>query len=412
MSKTNRPCITYVAIEDPKSGLFKTQVLDLLSQLRKTSPFKIRLCIFIYPWHLFFRRQCLTRLRETCAERQICLHVYPVLLPVKYSLMSVIWFRLTTVWLAVIAQLLPKSDVVHCRGYFATFLGLKSRLSGKVIFDTRSSWVDENIAAGRLAAKSNLHAKWLKFEQRCFRSAAYTIGVSNAMSVVASRGPAQVYETIPIVANSSLVGFSKSFRSYMRQQLGWEHRHVAAYSGSLGLDRINKSVLTKLLALLVQAKADLRFLFLTSEDPDVIGQILRLAGIEEGAARCLAVSSEELGNYLSIADFGIHALPLQPDSETRLGTKVVEYWVNGLPVLVTSSVGAAARIINEHGVGQVLPIGALEGSSHGYELDISGLNRDNSIRSFKAFDIKQFDIESVAEKYARVYELLLRQALH
>lgn len=411
MSVANRSHINYVTIEDPSSGLFKTQVLDLLSHSVKAAPARIRLCVFIYPWHLISKRMCLLALRKTCEDSQICLRIYPVLLPVKYSLINFVWFQLTMIWLALIAQLMPKCAVAHCRGYFAAFMGIKSRSDCKVVFDTRSSWVDENVAAGRLTPESNLHVNWLKLERFCFRSAAYTLGVSDAMALVARRGPSQVYETIPIVANASLVGFSESFRNRMRKQLGWEHCQVAVYSGSFGLNRINLNVLTRLLGLLGGAEDDLRFLFLTPEDPDLIGEVLRLSGIDEDAGQCFSVSAEMLGNYLSIADFGIHALPTQPDSATRLGTKVVEYWVNGLPTLVTSSVGAAARIINEFGVGQVLPIDALERSSQRNRVDISGLNRNNFTRSFKALDTKQFDVQSVAAKYIRVYELLLRPSI-
>ena len=78
--------------------------------------------------------------------------------------------------------------------------------------------------------------------------------------------------------------------------------------------------------------------------------------------------------------------------------------------MVTSSVGAAARIISEYGVGQVLPIGVLDGAGQGCKLDISALNRNDATQSFKAFDVSQFDIESVVAKYTSVYGFLLRQA--
>ena len=409
MRKTSKPRVNYITIEDPGSGLFRTQVLDLIGCLTKTASAEISLCIFIYPWHLFSRRRCLSQLLTKCGVEGISVHIYPVLVPVKFSLMSGLWFKLGAAWLIVIAQLLPKSDIAHCRGYFATFIGIKSRPKCKVVFDTRSSWVDENVAAGRLTAKSNLHTRWLKFEQYCLRKADYTIGVSDAMAVVAERGPSQTYETIPIIANRSLLGFSESFRDQMRKRFGWDGLQVAVYSGSLGLNRINQSILTKLLALLACGNDELRFLFLTAEDPNLIQQMVRLAGIRDDTARCFSVSPEKLGDYLSIADFGIHALPTQPDSETRLGTKVVEYWVNGLPTMVTSSVGAAAKITNEFRVGQVLPIDALEGFSHRVKVDTSGLNRANFIQSFEAFDVKQFDIQCVAEKYTKVYELLSMQ---
>lgn len=409
MSAANRPNINYVTIEDPASGLFKTQVLDLLIHSVKASREKMGLCVFTYPWHLFSKRKCLRVLRNTCEASQIQLHIYPVLIPVKYSLSTALWFHLTMSWLSLVAQLLPKCDIAHCRGYFATFMGIKSRTNSKVIFDMRSSWVDENVAAGRLAPDSNLHLNWLKLEQFCLHSASYTLGVSDAMELIARRGPTLAYETIPIAANAALIGFSESYRNRMRQKFGWEACQVAVYSGSFGLNGINVCVLTRLLGLLGQPKHNLRFLFLTHEDPKLIAEILGRAGIDESAARCFSVSVEMLGNYLSIADFGIHALPAQPDSATRLGTKVVEYWVNGLPTLVTSTVGAAAQIINEFAVGQVVPIDALENNNPRGRIDISELFRKNFGEALKALNTEQFDLQSVTEKYMKVYGLLLQR---
>ena len=174
MSEDNCLKINYVTIENPASGLFQTQVLDVLTHAVQVAPASITLSVFIYPWHLFSKLRCLLDLRKTCEENQLCLRVYPVLFPVKYSLMNFWGFQLTLIWLALIAQLLPKCDVAHCRGYFATFMGIKSRSNCKVVFDMRSSWVDENVAAGRLTPNSNLHINWLKLERFCFRSAAFT----------------------------------------------------------------------------------------------------------------------------------------------------------------------------------------------------------------------------------------------
>ena len=231
------------------------------------------------------------------------------------------------------------------------------------------------------------------------------------MALVARRGPSQAYETIPIAANANLIGFSESFRERMRNELGWERCKVAVYSGSFGLNGINVNVLTRLLGLLGRPEDNLRFLFLTPEDPNLIGEILRKAGVGEDIGRSFSVSADMLGNYLSIADFGIHALPAQPDSETRLGTKVVEYWMNGLPTLVTSSVGAAAKIINEFGVGKVLPIEALQSVSEQERVDISEFSRADFMSSLKALDTKQFDVQSIAAKYMKVYEVALRPSI-
>lgn len=411
MSVADRRKINYISIENPASGLFRTQVLDSLCYSSKLTSASITLCVLLYPWHLLSKRESLLNLRKTCEENDIRLRLYPVLFPVKFSMTNSFSFKVTLAWLGLIAQLMPKCDVAHCRGYFATFMGIKLRGNCRVVFDMRSSWVDENIAAGRLVPHSRLHAKWLRLEGFCLRASACTLGVSEAMALVARRGPSRFYKTIPIAANAAFVGFSGSFRVHMRRELGWDSCRVAVYSGSFGLNQVNLEAITRLLGLLGRSEDNLRFLFLTPEDPKLIAEILRKAGIKKQRAKHFSISAEMLGDYLSIADFGIHALPVQPDSETRLGTKVVEYWMNGLPTLVTSSVGAAAKIINDFSVGDVISIDVLDCVAEEKQVDVSAMTRDNFVSAFEALDVMRFDVQRVAASYIEVYELLFRRTV-
>jgi glycosyltransferase involved in cell wall biosynthesis len=114
----------------------------------------------------------------------------------------------------------------------------------------------------------------------------------------------------------------------------------------------------------------------------------------------------EMSGWLSVADIGVHALPLQLDSATRLGTKVVEYWANGLPVIVNENVGAAADFINEFNVGLVLDSTKDVDEGGGLTQQIISLTQVD--RQYQTdFATKHFSSVTIAKKYLNAYRYCL-----
>jgi len=159
---------------------------------------------------------------------------------------------------------------------------------------------------------------------------------------------------IPISVKISSFKFSESFREKMRDSLGFVGKTVLVYSGSFGQANINFFALRKFFSFLFASNSNFRILFLTGEKEEKI--IRMLEGVDNCKEKFALIrpSFNQMGDWLSVGDIGVHALPKQLDFATRLGTKVVEYWANGLPVIVNEYVGAAAQLINENELGFVL----------------------------------------------------------
>ena len=108
----------------------------------------------------------------------------------------------------------------------------------------------------------------------------------------------------------------------------------------------------------------------------------------------------EISDYLSAADYGYHAIPAQPDSFSRMGTKIVEYLAVGLPAIVNENVGAAASILNEHNLGITIN----ENSNSKFIVDrlklINEIDRSERINFAK----ENFEVSSAAKKYLKIYE--------
>jgi glycosyltransferase involved in cell wall biosynthesis len=209
----------------------------------------------------------------------------------------------------------------------------------------------------------------------------------------------------PIVVNSQKIFFNSTQRELVRRQLNVENKLVFLYSGSLGMYGVNIPALVKLLKLISASFENAFFVFITGERNELVSSLLKKAGILKENSFITESKSHDLSEWLSTADFGIHALPKQLDSSTRLGTKVVEYWVAGLPTIVNKYVGAAAQITEEYQIGFVVhdefKLSSEEVKSI---LDLLEMDR-NKIREI-AMDI--FDSRVVAQKYINSYTKCLK----
>ena len=124
------------------------------------------------------------------------------------------------------------------------------------------------------------------------------------------------------------------------------------------------------------------------------------AGIEYENYKIIHPKLNEISSWLDCADIGLHALPKQLDSATRLGTKVVEYWFNGLPVIINKNVGAAVEYIENYRIGYVVE-DDLE--SHNLKEKINELlNYDRNYIS--NFAKEKFSSKHISFQYLQLYK--------
>ena len=154
--------------------------------------------------------------------------------------------------------------------------------------------------------------------------------------------------------SSERIFFSNKERIKLRDKWNWSKNNVYVYSGSFGLYGLNKEFLFKLISLIINLDNNAKFLFLLSNDENEFNSFIQKFNISNNSFKYYSVTSDELYKFLSASDIGIHALPSQLDSFTRLSTKVVEYWCAGLPTLINNNVGEAADISIKNDLGIVI----------------------------------------------------------
>ena len=395
--------VAYLTIEDITSGLFKTQILDIIEEISNHDK-SIRFEIFILnrPWLYLKHKNILNEYRSIYNSFNITFTYLPFLPPLRNSLRFFLYSFFVTKWFSIIFYTCIKSqqfDIIHARSYWPTISVLKHNIP--IIFDLRSLWLLENLSTGDICLNSKSYYYWKQIEIDCLINSYASTCVSSAMiDYINNIVPNTKTELIPISVSEKHFTFNKFNRVKNRNFLNWNENVIFVYSGSFGQSGININAITNLFKIIINTNDNFRILIITSEKNEYINKIMYVQCVDSKKFTIIHPKLNNISSWLDCSDIGIHALPIQLDSSTRLGTKVVEYWVNGLPVIVNQNVGAAADYIKKYKIGYVYN-------------DISDNNNlENIISELLTYDRmnisnfakENFSAKIISLKYLKIYQ--------
>lgn len=324
----------------------------------------------------------------------------PFLPPLRHALSSATYSKLVTAILFVVLKIFISKhfDVFHSRSYWPAMAMIRMKLK-KIVFDPRSLWVLENISTGDLTKNSSSHQYWIQAEKTCICESSIVTVVSAGMDDYYSElyGCRNV-RLVPISFSGRTFRYCEKGRKMFREILGWQDYVVFVYSGSLGMSRINVDALQQLFELSMYNPCA-RLLFLTSEPAEIIEVIMHTINVDRSRYRIVRPKHEDMGDWLSACDIGLHALSRQLDYQTRLGTKVVEYWACGLPVIVNENVGAAAAYIRQEGFGKVVVRNTTQKAFSVLVKEVQKIDRSAIAR----FASDNFSSDVIAKLYGEAY---------
>ena len=330
-----RKVVNFICYENICSGLFKSQVVEgAIAFKLSNESFSVSISVFVRPSHIeqFFKLKSYLN-----KNFDINLVLAGPLLPLRF-INSVFYSKLLINLISFfifVNHIVLKSSVCVSRGYIVS-AGL-ARIDRKVfIFDPRSVWHLENASAGLLEKQGQSFEFWRDLERIIVKKSKSILVVSEAMRKYFNDVcENKMVSVVPILTHHSDVTLNDKKAPTFQ----------CGYVGSLGLNGVNTEALSKLLQKLIDCGVS-KFLFLTNEPK---GNVLSLfPKNSEIEIEVKAVEPKEISEELANCVFGIHALPAQLDAHTRMGTKVLEYWNAGIPVIINENVGAAALLINQN----------------------------------------------------------------
>jgi glycosyltransferase involved in cell wall biosynthesis len=261
-----------------------------------------------------------------------------------------------------------RPDIVHCRSYMASLIGLflKKKFHTRFIFDMRGFWADERMD-GNIWIKTRLLHRYLyhyfkKKEIDFLSNADYTISLTeNAKKEIASwpqlKGKDIPIQVIPCCADLDHFSQKKitaQDQKNARAKLNLsETDFVISYLGSIGTWYLVDEMLDFFVVVL-QHYSTARFLFIT---PDNKQQILKRAAAKGIAADKLVICAaqrKEVPLYLSLSAIAVYFIKPTYSKKASSPTKTAEILGMGIPIITNSGIGDSDELLGNSGTGLLI----------------------------------------------------------
>ena len=259
-------------------------------------------------------------------------------------------------------------DVVHCRSYITSLVGLhlKRKFGLKFIFDMRAFYADERVDGGLWPQTSFIFRtvfNYFKKKEKEFLSEAdCTISLTYKGKEVihswneVSNQPVPI-EVIPCCAD--LDHFKRSNineekKQLLQQELGLNGTElVLTYLGSIGTWYMLNEMLD-FFKTLHQKRPESRFLFITLDSPEMILSKAAEKGIPKELFIIRPAAREDVPTFLSLADIAFFFIKPLFSKTGSSPTKHGEMLGMGIPVICNGNVGDMSKIVPGSGTGLVV----------------------------------------------------------
>lgn len=308
-----------------------------------------------------------------------------------------------------------KIDIVHCRSYIPSLIGLrlKKKFRIKFIFDMRGFWVDERVEGGIWNLSNPLYKiiyHFFKYKEKKFlENSDHIISLtSKGKEVLHSRkniknNPIKI-SVIPCCADLNHFNYENidvlkidNLRLDLKIH---KNDFVISYLGSIGTWYMLDEMLD-FFKLLLTIKPESKFLFLSNENAEIIFSRLNSKNISKENIIVKNVSYAEVPEYLALSHVSIFFIKPVFSKNASSPTKMGEILGMGIPIICNEGVGDTDRIITDTSSGSLIK----NFNEKNYRDAINGLeellNKDKS--KLRAAAASYFSLDGGVEIYEKVY---------
>ncbi|HPW66788.1 MAG TPA: glycosyltransferase [Salinivirgaceae bacterium] len=245
-------------------------------------------------------------------------------------------------------------DIVHCRSYITSIVGLKfkKRYGVKFIFDMRGFWADERID-GNIWNLSNplyrLVYKYFKNKEKEFiENADHVVSLTNtAIKTINSDFGVKIlntrYSVIPCCADLDhfqKTDKSKTDRDTWRKKLGIEQdTFVLTYLGSLGTWYLTEEMVIFFKILVTKFCPNSVFLVVTHDNIEIIHKSAIKHQLPLDLIKTIHADRSQLPEILSVSDVAVSFIKPSFSKKASSPTKLAELFGLGIPVFSNIGVG-------------------------------------------------------------------------
>ncbi|MBL0310410.1 MAG: glycosyltransferase [Bacteroidetes bacterium] len=309
-------------------------------------------------------------------------------------------------------------QIVHCRSYISSLVGLemKKKTRVKFIFDMRGFYADERVDGGLWDLSNPVYKRVYDFfkrkEKQFLAEADYTISLTDAgkkeihswKEIKNQPIPIQVIPCCADLEKFSQQNVNQKLLNELRQQFSIEKDDfILSYLGSIGTWYMPDEMLDFFKYLLEQ-KPKARFLFITNEPKELILSIAKIKAIDPDRFIFVSAPHPLVPTYLALATAAIFFIKPVFSKKASSPTKQGEIMGMGIPYICNGNVGDVEEIVKDTKSGFTVN----EFSSVSYCGVIDNLlNEKRSEGDIRNGASKYYSLEEGVKRYASVYQKLL-----
>ena len=305
-----------------------------------------------------------------------------------------------------------KIDLIHCRSYITSLVALtfKKKYNIPFIFDMRGFYADERVD-GKIWNKNKfpfnkIYIYFKKKEKEFLQYADYTISLTeNGKKEIESwkltnQSPIKV---IPCCTDENL--FQTKNISDKREELGIKKDDfILSYVGSIGTWYMLDEMLD-FFKVLNEKKANVKFLFITKDDPNLVHTKAEQKGIKKEKLIIQPSPRELMPSYISVSDFSIFFILPVFSKKASSPTKMGEIMNLGIPIICNTGVGDVDEIMDE--CMPELLVKEFTNSEYQRVIDLIINDYEPNQKRIIETSHNYYSLEKGVEKYKEVYKSIL-----
>lgn len=296
-------------------------------------------------------------------------------------------------------------DIVHCRSYITALVGLwmKRKFATKFIFDMRGFWANERVDGGIWSLKNPvyrlIYQYFKKKEKQFLLTADYTISLTeNAKIEIQSWEGLEntKIQVIPCCVDTNLFDYKK-IESQSIEKKGF----TISYLGSIG----TWYMLSEMLAFyktLLKIKPQTRFLFITTESPEMILTEAKKLEIPTHQIQIQKAKRQEVPTLLAQSNVSIYFIKPLYSKKASSPTKMGEILAMGIPIIANTKVGDHDFLFEKYNCGVLVN----EFNEQHFNQVVDQLESLSNISNEKLRDaaLDYYSLEKGVELYKQVYK--------
>lgn len=296
-------------------------------------------------------------------------------------------------------------QVVHCRSYIASMIGLKMKrkLGLSFIFDMRGFWADER-SDGNVWNIQKIPYSWVfkffkKKEKEFLKEADAIVSLTHIAKEIMQQEwkVSQPIFVVPCTVDTDL------FKPVAKEKT--EKPITLGYLGSLGTWYLLEEMLD-FYNVFLKHYPNSKFKFISKIEPDFILSRAKEKGIDSSHFDIKAVERRDVPKALETIDIGLFFIKPCFSKQASSPVKQGEFMSMGIPVITNSGIGDTDKIIKQYKSGVLVQ----DFTEEAYEKAIQDISKgDFDLTSTLQGANEFFSLKKGIEVYVKVYQQILSQ---